>query len=355
MGGRDKAFLTLAGRPLLAHAIEALRPQVSELLISSNRPPHLFAPFDLPVIADPLPHGPGPLAGLLAGLTSATTDWVVSVPCDMPRLPPDLVARLLEAALRKDAPAAIPSDGEHTHFALALVHRSRREALENHLRAGGRRVGDWLREQKAAVADFSDAADCFINANTPADLRALEARFGAVRPLPPLFGFAAWSGTGKTTLLERLIPELTGRGLRVGLIKHAHHDFDIDIPGKDSYRLRKAGAEQVVVASGRRLAMVVEQPAAADEDPSLADLLDLIDPSRIDLLLVEGFRHEPALPKIELHRMSLGKPLLCAGDPSVMAVACDEPVQLPPGLPLLDLNSPQAIADFICGRLFPSG
>lgn len=161
----------------------------------------------------------------------------------------------------------------------------------------------------------------------------------------PLLGFVAYSGTGKTTLLEKLIPELRLRGLRVGLIKHAHHDFDIDIPGKDSHRLRMAGATQVMVASAKRWALINEHDVARDE-PKLAELLQHLDPSRFDLLLVEGFKHEN-YPKIELWRSEMEKPLLCMEQNEIIALACDSAPQPTPSLPILAINNTAAIADFV--------
>jgi molybdopterin-guanine dinucleotide biosynthesis protein MobB len=161
----------------------------------------------------------------------------------------------------------------------------------------------------------------------------------------PVLGFAAWSGTGKTTLLERLVPLLIARGLRVAVIKHAHHDFDIDLPGKDSHRLRQAGARQVLVASRRRWALITEQDDGRPE-PRLAELLPQLDHAQLDLILAEGFKHE-AIPKIELHRAALGKPLLHPDDPTVVAIASDAPLDPVPAIPLLDLNRPAEIADFV--------
>lgn len=160
----------------------------------------------------------------------------------------------------------------------------------------------------------------------------------------PVLGFAAYSGTGKTTLLKRLIPLLRGQGLRLGLIKHAHHDFDPDIPGKDSYELRKAGATQVLVASHRRWALVTEREVV--EEPALQPLLERLDRERLDLILVEGFKHE-CFPKIELHRPSMGRPPIHPRDPGVIAVAADAELADATELPLLDLNDPAAIAGFI--------
>jgi len=160
-----------------------------------------------------------------------------------------------------------------------------------------------------------------------------------------LLGFAAFSGVGKTTLLTRLIPTLRARGLRVAVVKHAHHEFDIDYPGKDSYRLREAGADQVLIASKRRWALICETPQAQD-DPDLHALLQHFNETELDLILVEGFRNV-AFPKIELHRPALGQPLMCLADASIVAVATDGALAEDVRIPILDLNNPTAIAEFI--------
>lgn len=160
----------------------------------------------------------------------------------------------------------------------------------------------------------------------------------------PLLGIAAWSGTGKTTLLEALLPRLKAAGLRVAVIKHAHHRFDIDQPGKDSYRLREAGAMPIVIASRARFAVMMETPDQPDVD--LAMLIDQVRPSKPDLVLVEGFKAWP-LPKLELHRPALGKPLLAYDDPWVHAVASDKAVALPEDVALMNLNDRDALMDFI--------
>ncbi|MBV7299537.1 bifunctional molybdopterin-guanine dinucleotide biosynthesis adaptor protein MobB/molybdopterin molybdotransferase MoeA [Enterovibrio paralichthyis] len=157
----------------------------------------------------------------------------------------------------------------------------------------------------------------------------------------PVLGFAAFSGTGKTTLLEQLIPLLVESGIRIAMVKHAHHDFDVDKPGKDSFRLRKAGAEQMLISSRRRHALMTE---TADGEYSLNQLLNRLDQTRADLVLVEGFKHE-RFPKIELHRETLGKPWLFPDDSNIVAVACDS--QPATALPRLDINNITAIRDFI--------
>ncbi len=162
----------------------------------------------------------------------------------------------------------------------------------------------------------------------------------------PLLGFAAFSGTGKTTLLERLIPLLREQGLRIALVKHTHHDFDIDRPGKDSYRLREAGAEQVLLASNRRWALLVETPGQDEAD--LGELLRHIDAGRADLVLVEGFRHL-AIPKIELHREATGRPWLHPDDPNIIAVVSDRPPQA--ALPWFSFDDLPAIRDFVMAQV----
>jgi molybdopterin-guanine dinucleotide biosynthesis protein MobB len=161
-----------------------------------------------------------------------------------------------------------------------------------------------------------------------------------------LFGLAGWSGAGKTTLVVRLLPALAARGLAVSTMKHAHHSFDIDQPGKDSYRHRAAGATEVMIASAQRWALMHEHHGAPE--PTAAALAAHM--TAVDLVLVEGFKREPH-PKLEVHRAANGKPLLHPGDPHIVAVASDQP--LPGiGLPVLSLDDVEAIADFIvdhCG------
>ncbi|OJT36027.1 molybdopterin-guanine dinucleotide biosynthesis protein MobB [Serratia plymuthica] len=160
-------------------------------------------------------------------------------------------------------------------------------------------------------------------------------------PHPPLLGIAAYSGTGKTTLLKQLIPLLRQREIRVGLIKHTHHDMDVDTPGKDSYELRKAGADQTLVASDRRWALMTETPEQLPLD--LHYLASRFDRDKVDVILVEGFKHE-SVSKIILYREDIGRPLEDMLDKFVIAVASDRPVT---GVKFLDINQPEAIAEFI--------
>ncbi len=168
------------------------------------------------------------------------------------------------------------------------------------------------------------------------------------RARKPVVGFAAYSGTGKTTLLKQVLPLLTERGLRIGIIKHAHHSFDIDIAGKDSYELRKAGATQTLVASAGREALMIEKPRPSE--PDLDTLIGRLNQDEIDLILVEGFK-QVAFPKIELFRPSVGKPALYPEDADVIAVATDTALSIPTDLPVLDINDPEAIAAFVLQRV----
>ena len=166
-----------------------------------------------------------------------------------------------------------------------------------------------------------------------------------------IFGLAGWSGSGKTTLLVKLIPEFIGRGLTVSTLKHAHHEFDVDQPGKDSYAHRAAGATEVLVSSSRRFALMHELRGAPE--PTLEELIRRLSP--VDLVIVEGFKSHPH-DKLEVHRPILAKPLLCAEDRHVVAVASDAPLAKPP-VPRLDLGDIAGIADFIvahCGLRTPA-
>src|SRR5215471_6269201 len=156
-----------------------------------------------------------------------------------------------------------------------------------------------------------------------------------------IIGLAGWSGSGKTTLLTTVIPRIVARGLTVSTIKHAHHDFDIDQPGKDSHAHRMAGATEVLIGSSRRWALVHELRAA--DEPPLVTLLRKLSP--VDLVLIEGYKRDPH-PKLEVHRAALGLPLLAAEDPAIVAIASD--VELPSArVPVIDLNDASRIVEVL--------
>jgi molybdopterin-guanine dinucleotide biosynthesis protein MobB len=159
-----------------------------------------------------------------------------------------------------------------------------------------------------------------------------------------IYGVAGYKNAGKTGLMERLVTEITRRGFSVSTLKHAHHSFDVDHPGKDSFRHREAGAHQVVLSSGKRWAMMTELRDAPE--PALADLLTQMSP--VDLILIEGWKRD-AHPKIEAHRAETGHPLIAPDDITIRAVASDTPHEL--DRPNFDLDDTKAIADFILAEV----
>ncbi|MFD2189800.1 molybdopterin-guanine dinucleotide biosynthesis protein B [Pistricoccus aurantiacus] len=171
-----------------------------------------------------------------------------------------------------------------------------------------------------------------------------EMRLDLSRETLPLLGIAAWSGTGKTTLLENLLPRLKDRGLQVAVIKHAHHRFDIDQPGKDSHRLREAGAAPMLIASRARVALMMNTSERGE--PDLAALIEMLRPLAPDLVLVEGFKQWP-LPKLELYRQEVGKTLRAWEDPWIHAVASPQSLELPKDVTALRLDDIDAIANWV--------
>jgi len=159
-----------------------------------------------------------------------------------------------------------------------------------------------------------------------------------------IFGMVGWSGSGKTTLMVQLLPELISRGLKVSTMKHTHHNVDLDKPGKDSYEHRLAGAHEVLITSSKRWALMRELREEAE--PDMDELIDRMTP--VDLLLIEGFKRH-VHDKMEIHRKATGKDLICDTDPTIVAVASDEPLEHL-NLPVIDLNDVPAVADFIIER-----
>jgi len=176
MGGEDKGLLLLNGRPLIAHVLERLAPQCERVWLNINRNQEAYAAFGYPLIEDTLPGGLGPLAGLLATLEKSDSEYVLTVPCDTPHLPTDLVARLYASMQQSGADICTVDDGERLHPVILLVRRSLREDLQTYLESGGRKVHDWFYRHNHCSADFSDLPAAFVNINTPQQLHAEEER-----------------------------------------------------------------------------------------------------------------------------------------------------------------------------------
>lgn len=180
LGGADKGLALFAGRPLVEHAIAALAPQVGDLCISANRNLERYAVYGYRVIPDSVAGYAGPLAGLLSAMEIASTPFVLCVPCDAPAVPADLAARLHAALMRAHADLAVAHDGVRLQPLFALLRRTLAPVLRAYLEAGGREAGRFMRTQAAAIADFSDRPQAFVNLNTPEDLRHPDAPAGAV-------------------------------------------------------------------------------------------------------------------------------------------------------------------------------
>lgn len=341
MGGDDKGLIPYQGKAMVRHALEAMIPQVETLIINANRNLDQYQQLGYPVISDSIEGFQGPLAGMLTAMENTEADYILTAPCDCPHISPILRRRMMETLLITQSELAVASDAERMQPVFSLIPTRLKTDLRAFLEQGERKIDLWMTQYKLAEVDFSDQPDIFVNFNHPQDLEQNTQPQSAV----PMLGIAAFSGTGKTTLLTKLLPELNQRGLRVAVVKHAHHNFDIDKPGKDSYEIREAGAQQMLIASSRMMALM-EKNADGDTDPRLAELLPRLDSSKLDLILVEGFKHE-AIQKVELHRPSLGKPLLFKDDPQIIAIAGDETIADSDDLVCLDINNIPAFADFI--------
>lgn len=174
LGGVDKGLVPLHGKPLIEHVIAALQPQVGSLLISANRNRETYAAYGFPVIADVIGDYDGPLAGMLSAMRAAGTPYILTAPCDAPRLPADLAQRLCAALARANADAAVAASGGQMQPVFALLSTRLADELQKFIEAGGRGVGEWMRRQPAAVSDFPGGAGVFMNINTPEELRNLE-------------------------------------------------------------------------------------------------------------------------------------------------------------------------------------
>ena len=406
MGGVDKGLVEVAGRAMVEHVLAALGPQAGAMAINANRSVDRYARYGHRVIRDRLDGYQGPLAGMASALAAAETELVLVVPCDSPLVAPVLGPRLHAALGARNANVAVAHDGERMHPVFVLLRRSALAGLEDFLARGERKIDRWFAEENTEVVDFSDLPDMFLNVNRDADRARLETRLTSDRGAPgapadappserprgraatgaggdeasgaepgaqaqrtpattrrrrptggdtaslrpPVLGFAGYSGSGKTTLAAGVVRALAEAGVRVAAVKHAHHSFDVDRPGKDSYELRRAGAVQTLVASRHRWALVTE--ARPGREPRVDELVDRLDWAAVDIVLVEGFKHAE-FPKIAVGR---GDAPVLVDDPFVVAVATPGAGGAggaranPRALPRLDLDRPDCVARFIVER-----
>ncbi|AUI66972.1 MULTISPECIES: molybdenum cofactor guanylyltransferase MobA [Glaesserella] len=347
LNGVQKGLQPLWNKPLISHILERLSPQICKIWLNVNRLHDVYQQQypDLPQYSDRLEGFQGALSGILSGFEQIESDYLLFVPCDTPFLPDNLVAKLHTALRINDAQIAYAHDGERPHPTVALIHRSVVPALQDYLHSGERRLFHFFQSQKSVAVDFSEQKQAFKNFNTPADFALPPLAGGDVRRTEwgiPLLAITGYSGTGKTTLLEKLIPALNQRQIKVGLIKHSHHNVDVDKQGKDSHRLRLAGANPTMVVCDQRWAMMVETSSLA----AFERLVKQMETEQVDLILVEGFKHEQ-LPKIQLHRQGIEKPLPEL-DEFTIATATDYPLARENRL---DINDVEQIAEFVVGYL----
>lgn len=346
MNGVEKGLQLLAGKPLISSILAILSPQMAanngKIYLNVNRSIEQYRALypHLPCYSDEIAGFQGALSGMLSGFKEIDSDYLLFVPCDSPNLPANLLQKLYTALKINEVNIAYAHDGERAHPTFALLHRSVAPALAAYLAAGERRLYQFFRLQKSVAVDFSEQREAFKNINTMEDL-ALANRS---KPFAlPVLAITGYSGSGKTTLLEKLIPNLTACGLRVALIKHSHHNIEVDKPGKDSYRLRLAGANPTVVACDQRWALMQETP---DQAVNFQQIFTKLAQEPLDLVLVEGFKHE-TLPKIQLHRQEVKKPLP-EWDEWTLAVATDYPLN---SQKHLNINDIEEITRFITAWL----
>ena len=339
--GRDKAFLTLRGKSLVARAIDAFRQVFGRTILVGDREER-FGEFGLEIVPDI--HPGSALGGLHAGLVRAGTPYVFVSACDVPWPDPRVIARL--CSLRQGYDVVVPRTDGGIDPLFAVYGTGCLPAMERMLAAGSYRIYDFypeVRTRRVApeeLAGLVTPGRTFVNVNTPEEFETIRHKEEgmAVKAV----SFVAKSGTGKTTLLEKVVAELKGRGYRIGVIKHDAHRFDIDHPGKDSYRLTAAGADTMLISSPEKLAVVKKHDASPPIEELLATYF-----GDVDIVLTEGFK-KSGLPKIEVHRKERSATLLCRGeehDPTLLAVASDETLEL--DVPVLDLNDPAQVAGFV--------
>ncbi len=353
MGCKDKALIPLLDRPLLSYVLESISGHVAPIALNINTNLDKFSEFGYEIIEDPIKGHLGPLAGILASLNWArklNQKWVMTLPCDTPFLPKNIVKEMIKLKNKElDVDLVVAQSKGYNHPVIALWKSDLNLKLEKALNEGIRKIDIFTSSLKVAYVDFdkikNDNFDPFTNLNSPLDLIKAQQILGK---LPPFFGLAGWSGSGKTTLCTKLIENFTKIGITIGTLKHAHHKFELDKPGKDSFNLRKAGARPMIISSKERFAMIQENDE--HDEKSLFQMIEMFskDPiQKCDLIIVEGYKNEP-IPKFEVYRPIIGKPELYKEDNNIFAIASD--INIESSIPTFDLNNINSISDFIIQR-----
>lgn len=329
----DKATLSLFGEPLFARGVRALRTVCAEIYIAGKR--NDLESEQFPSYEDL--HPGSSLGGLHNAISHAKNNWVCVLPCDLPFPSPKLLRHLLQ--YREGVDAVIPKTPHGTEPLIGCYHKRTLPIIEQHIASGNMRLTDLLENVSVRYLLPDELPNgwrrALSNLNSPQDLERLNAQ-------TPVVTFVAHSGTGKTTLLEKVVKELTSRGWTIGALKHDAHRFDIDKPGKDSWRMTQAGAAITAISSNEKTAIMPQH----DLPPTLSQIL-LPFQGHVDLVLTEGFK-QSSLPKIEVHRKELGRQMICRGerhDPTLIALAGDVEAKL--DVPIFPLDDPVPISDFI--------
>ena len=338
---QDKGLILLNKKPLIEYAIKAITPYVKTVFISANRNIAQYQKFSSePIISDDFSDFQGPLAGFAKAMSVVKTPYLLILPCDCPSLGGELVVSLADKLSKENAEICFAHDGNRAQPMFVLLKSNLLASLKSYLDAGNRKIILWYQNHRTVFADFSSNKNFFNNLNKPSDFASLTKpqKIGQT----PILGVAAFSGVGKTTLLSKVIKTMAN--LQVTAIKKSHHNFTIDYPGKDSYKFFQAGAQQVLISSSDKFALIARKQKP---DNDLFELLKTIDLSKSDLVLVEGFKNAP-IAKIELQRTDLKHPNIFPEDSNIIAVASDQPKQVKAcNRIVLDINNPDEIADFI--------
>lgn len=369
MGG-DKALMAFVDGTLLEWVRDQVAPAFDHVFIVANEPAK-YRHLGLPVVTDAL-QVRGSAIGIYTAVLASPTDRVLCLACDMPFVTPDLLRRLVEGSAGYDV--YVPRHDPYYQPLCAVYAKSAADAFEQFLAEGGRRIYSVYSRVNAGYLDvgdgrFGDPDDLFLNVNTPADLEVARRRVlgeraqrpaiaaeGAVELSPriqtfvarsplPVVSFVGKKKSGKTTVLIHVIEELCRRGLRIAVMKHDTHGFDVDIPGTDSYRLREAGAVVTGLSSPDKYMLL----SRTTEEVSLEHLAArIVEP--VDLVITEGFKQQDA-PKIEISRRERSTSLIARED-ELLGIVSDQ--RFPDyRVPQLDMDDSAGIADLIEGRVLP--
>ncbi|CAC9565774.1 Molybdenum cofactor guanylyltransferase (EC 2.7.7.77) [uncultured Gammaproteobacteria bacterium] len=341
MNGQDKGLIQLNQKPLIQYVIEVIENEVDSILINANRNQKRYQKFiKNPIIEDNTTNFQGPLAGFAKAMEVAKTPYLLVLPCDCPMIGAELLATLKTELTKQKAQICVAHDGNRLQPTFALLKTDLLSSLLAYLATGDRKIDLWYQQHTLAIADLSQYQDFFINLNTPQDYASLT-QVNRIKNVP-ILGFAAFSGTGKTTLIIQLIKYLKQKNIRLAYLKHGHHNFEIDHKGKDSYECYHAGAEQVLISSADKFALINRY---TEQELGLFALFEQLNLKQLDLILVEGFKRE-IFPKIELQRQALNHPNIFENDVNVIAFAGDE-IPIECDRVSLDINDIEQIGDFI--------